>query len=416
MKKNVIKQSVIAATVTLGLSAISVSTVYAEKVVSLIDLNTATVNTTTNRTTTSLSVRRLKKTMSDGIEHEFWVFCKSCAIANLTLPGPTLTMKAGTSTDVLMNMMMAPQEGTATTFTTGADIGRADRSEPSTFDNPYIGHTIHLHGLDMESEFDGVPETYQEDFGGPTKSSVKLRNGFTYQINSDPANLRVDPRFVGSHMYHCHVHTVKHLEMGMYGAFVVKSKINANRISNTLYPNNNNVLQEVLFDDEWIMMISTVDPEYHKPEAKDDLPVFAKYNPKYFLVNGEEGDVGTTIKPELTKNITLQPGETRNLVIRLMGIHSSNATFSILSANNTKVPFTVYNKDGFALITPKTVTSVELSPGQTKDVMISLSAAGTYFPQVMFGDLRNNVAYNETFLNSTVLKSIVKTQLVVTAN
>jgi FtsP/CotA-like multicopper oxidase with cupredoxin domain len=267
----------------------------------------------------------------------------------------------------------------------------------------------------MESEFDGVPETYQEDFGG---SSVDLRNGFDYKINSDPNNMRVDNRFVGSHMYHCHVHTIKHLEMGMYGAFVVKSKINPRRISNTLYPNSNNDLQEVLFDDEWIMMISTVDPEYHKPEAKDDEPVFADYNPKYFLINGEEGDTGTIVKPELSKSITVAAGTSKNVVIRLMGIHSTNATFSILSGiNNQPVSFTVYNKDGFALKTPKVVTSVELSPGQTKDIMLTVSGAATYNPQVMFTGLRDSTKpYNETYPNSTVLKSIVKTKLTVVQN
>ncbi len=395
MKNNLIKktiiQTAIAATITLS------SNSYAEKVVPAITLPEAP------SAALDMAVTKLNKTMSDGNIVEFWVFCEgganggggrggnACSSTTQTLPSPTLTMTASTQTSVNLNMMMAPQEdGTLSN-------GRTD------YTRPYIGHTIHLHGLDMESEFDGVPETYQEDFGGPEKSSIPLRDGFNYKINSDPGNLRVDTRFVGSHMYHCHVHTVKHLEMGMYGAFVVRSEIDPQFINNK---------SKVSFTDEWIMMLSTVDPAYHLVSASFDSDVFADYNPKYFLINGEEGN-DTAINPALSKTISLN-GQTKNLVIRLMGMHSTNATFKIMSGTNL-VPFTVYNLDGFALNSPRFVESVELSPGQTKDVMISLDKAAVYNPQIEFGDLRFNATYDIVDVNNNEIKtSIVKTELIVT--
>ncbi|MFV1984462.1 MAG: multicopper oxidase domain-containing protein [Thiohalomonadales bacterium] len=387
MNSHLIKNTILASAITL--TAINGSNAYAEKTIPLIALPSA-ANTTQN-----LSVTTLTKTMSDNKAIEFWVFCPSgsgtgmgsmCPGSQLkTLPGPTLTMKAGTTANVTLNMHMAPQE----------------KSGPITDANPYIGHTIHLHGLDMETQFDGVPETFQAEAIN-NGSSVDLRNGFDYPINSDPNNIRVDDRFVGSHMYHCHVHTVKHLEMGMYGAFVVTSKSNSKLINNS---------GTTTFDDEWIMMISTVDPAYHTTAAKDDSTIFADYNPRYFLINGEEGN-GALINPLLSKTITLTSGQSRNLVIRLMGIHSTNATFSIMSGAN-KIPFTLYNVDGFALKTPRTVTSVELSPGQTKDVIITLDKAGTYNPQVMFGDLRNNQPYTIIYPAAANRTSIVKTELIV---
>jgi FtsP/CotA-like multicopper oxidase with cupredoxin domain len=391
MNSKSIKNTIIASAVTL--SAFNLSVAYAEKIVQKIALPNITAPAL------NLSVTTITKTMSDNQAVDFWVFCAGgsgngmgsmCPASQpKTLPSPTLTMNAGATGNVTLNMHMAPQE----------DQSVGARNVAS---NAYIGHTIHLHGLDMETQYDGVPETYQEDFGGATKSSVDLRNGFNYPINSDPNNIRVDDRFVGSHMYHCHVHTVKHLEMGMYGAFIVKSATNPKWINNS---------KKIAFDDEWIMMISTVDPAYHTAAAKDDSTIFADYNPRYFLINGEEGN-GATINPLLSKTITLTPGQSKNLVIRLMGIHSTNATFSIMSGTK-KVPFTLYNVDGFALTTPRKVTSVELSPGQTKDVMITLDKPVTYNPQINFVDLRENKSFTVTYPGASVRTSVVKTQLIV---
>ncbi len=387
MNIKLIKNSIIATAITL--TTVNGSVAYAEKIVqeiALPDIVAPALN---------LSVTKITKTMSDNQAVDFWVFCAGTSGAGMagmcpasqakTLPSPTLTMDARATANVTLNMHMAPQEKTG----------------PITDANPYIGHTIHLHGLDMETNFDGVPETFQAEASN-NGSSVDLRNGFNYQINSDPNNIRVDDRFVGSHMYHCHVHTIKHLEMGMYGAFVVKSATNPKWI---------NDLKKITFDDEWIMMISTVDPAYHTTAAKDDSTIFADYNPRYFLINGEEGN-STKINPLLSKTITLTPGQNKNLVIRLMGIHSTNATFSIMSGTS-KVPFTLYNVDGFALTTPRTITSVELSPGQTKDVMITLDKAASYNPQFMFGDLRDNKAFNIIYSGAANRTSIVKTELIV---
>jgi len=392
MNYGIVKSTIIT-TVTLISIVVTQSPSYAEKVVPIVDLTTGAL---------SMSVTSITKNMSDNNEAlEFWVFCPGGSGGGMggggmcnspTLPSPTLTLTPNTAADVTLNMMMAPQEDGSIT------MGN------SSFSNPYIGHTIHLHGLDMETQYDGVPETFQAEPVN-NESSVDLRNGFTYKINSDSNNIRVDERYIGSHMYHCHVHTVKHLEMGMYGGFVVKGSGNkANWINNS----------GGSFDEEWIMMLSTVDPTYHSTAAQGDSDIFADYNPKYFLVNGEEGN-GITINPLLSKTIILAQGQTKNVVIRLMGMHSTNAIFSIMSGSN-KIPFTLYNIDGFALKTPSTETSVELSPGQTKDVMITLDKAITYNPQIAFTDLRNNKEFNVKYSDSKVVSSIVKTELIVTQN
>ncbi len=390
MKNMIINNSLLPSLIlTVLVMTLNVSISYAEKIVPEIDLTAGAI---------TLSVTSITKNMSDNGEAlEFWVFCASGTgggrmCNSTTLPSPTLTLTPNSASDITLNMMMAPQED-----------GRMMMGG-STYSNPYIGHTIHLHGLDMETQYDGVPETFQAE---PINngSSVDLRNGFTYRINSDPDNIRVDDRYIGSHMYHCHVHTVKHLEMGMYGGFVVKGEGDkANWINNS----------GTRFDEEWIMMLSTVDPAYHTSAAQGDSDIFADYNPKYFLINGEEGNT-ETINPQLSKIVTLTQGQTKNLVIRLMGIHSTNAIFSITSGAD-RIPFTLYNIDGFALSTPRTETSVELSPGQTKDIMVTLDRSITYNPQIAFTDLRNNEPMSVQYSDGTVVSSIVKTELIVLQN
>lgn len=291
-------------------------------------------------TNVTLVVRRINRTMSDGNNVTFWVFCEGGMggsttdgmAGGCTLPSPVLELGVGQQANINLNMMMAPQEQA-----------------------PYNGHTIHPHGVDVPTSEDGVPET------GAT-------------VNGDTYNFSVDSRYVGSHMYHCHVHTVKHLEMGMYGALIVKD---GNRI-NSGGPT---------YDFEWNMVMSTVDPAYHT--AVQDSPVFADYNPRYFLINGEEG-LSTNSPADV---LSAAPGA--RVAIRLMGIHSTNATFEVRDSNGSRRNFTLHNIDGFALPQPRSVSSIEISPGSTKDVMITLpSGSGSWYPEVRYRDLRNNNTYN----------------------
>jgi len=285
-------------------------------------------------TNAQLGVQSISRTMSDGRNVTFWVFCPmggGGGMSGCVLPGPTLELGVGQTANInLGGAMMWPQE------------------QP-----PYHGHTIHPHGVDVPQSEDGVPETGAAVLG-------------------DTYNFSVDSRYVGSHMYHCHVHTVKHLEMGMYGALIVKS---GNRISNN----------GPTYDYEWNMVLSAVDPAYHT--AVQDSPVFADYNPRYFLVNGQEGRSSSTP----AETFTAAPGA--KVAIRLIGIHSVNSTFSIRNASGSSQSFTIYNVDGFALPSPKSATSVEVSPGQTKDIMVTLpSGSSSWYPQVSYRNLRNNSA------------------------
>lgn len=290
----------------------------------------------------SLQVQSLNKTMSDGKSVLFWIFCPGGGGGmggGCNISGPTLELGAGQQLNVTLNMMMAPQENP-----------------------PYHGHTIHWHGLDVLQSEDGVPETGASVLG-------------------DNYSFSIDSRYVGSHMYHCHVHTVKHLEMGMYAPLVVKAVDNAGNFLDVI--NNGGPA----YDYEWNLMYSSVDPAYHT--AVGDSTVFADYNPKYFLINGNEGR-SKTVPAE---TVTAAPG--KKVAIRLFGIQSVNTRFEIKDAAGASKSFVVHNKDGYKLPSTQTLTQLDLSPGQTADVMVTLpSTAGSWYPQVTFKNLRNGGAYS----------------------
>lgn len=279
----------------------------------------------------------------------FWVYCEMGPGA---MPGtcmdsstwsPVLEIGAGQQANVtlMVPMMMA--------------------NEPA----PYNGHTIHFHGLDLPQGEDGVPETGAA-------------------INGDTYTFTMDTRYIGSHKYHCHVHTVKHLEMGMYGAFIVRAVDEAGNFVNQINDGGPS------YDFEWNWVLSTVDPRYHT--AIGDDPVFASYEPQYFLVNGKEGLSRTTPAETLVASVG------SSVVIRLIGLQSVNATFRILDMSDNPQTFQLHNMDGFKLNTPRNETEIEISPGQTRDIMITLPpSGGVFYPEVTYRHLRDDSVYSTVY-------------------
>lgn len=304
---------------------------------------TAASAATINQT---LCVRSVNKTLS-GQSVTFWGFTTNCGgMSSGLVPGPVVEVgvyPAGSglsdTLNLTLNMMMAPQEQA-----------------------PYDGHTIHLHGADVATAEDGVPET-----GAAT-------NGDTYTWIPTT-------NMAGSYLYHCHVHTVKHLEMGMYGALIVRPKNTSGAWLNQLTHNT-----ATAWDYVQNYVLSTVDPAYHT--ATGDSTVFADYNPAYFLIDGKEGK--TTSAPA----ITLAAARSKKVALRLMGLHSANSTFAVKDGSGNAKPFTVHTQDGRELSTPQTVTSLDISPGQRFDIIFTTpSTAGTWYPQITYKKLRDGAAY-----------------------
>jgi FtsP/CotA-like multicopper oxidase with cupredoxin domain len=191
-----------------------------------------------------------KVTMHDSVELDAWSFTDSFFDSG-TLPAPTLHVYEGDTVQLnVYNASMDP-------------------------------HTLHLHGLDVDQQNDGVPGTSFE---------IEHQEEESYTFVAHHA---------GNYFYHCHVNTVVHLQMGMYGMIIVHSNE-----EQTVWNGGPS------FDYEYIWQLSEIDSQWHinTPENGE----ITAYNPDYFLVNGksehqlEESDV--SIVSGLESDILLRLG------------------------------------------------------------------------------------------------------------
>jgi len=307
-------------------------------------------------------VGSITRTMSDLKQVTFWGYgvntspqCGTTLPTVATLPAATISVGVGDTLNLTLH----------------AHGGMPHEN------SPYQGHTIHMHGADVDTQNDGVPDTTT---GGALTMGTK-----TYIFT--PSN-----KMFGSYAYHCHVHTVKHLEMGMYGAMIVRPKAALGYL-NSIVPGFKNQLNDSLdtaYDYEQIYLFSTVDPTYHDVAAVGDVGVFADYNPTYFLINGGES---TALK---TPAITLAAGVNKKVALRLIGMHSVNGTFEIRNTSDTSgalQEFTVYAQDGRSYAIPEKINSLNIAPGQRFDIIFTTpTTPGTLYPQITYKTLREDSA------------------------
>ncbi len=159
----------------------------------------------------------------------FWGFrdLNDTTTTEAILPGPTIYCDLGDS--VIINM-----------------------TNPS-----FEAHTIHLHGLDVDQANDGVPST--SFFIQPNQTG-------SYSFKATQA---------GNYLYHCHVGTVLHLQLGMYGAVIVRLANNVKEV----YPGG------PAYDRDFEWLTIEVDKSWH--DDYTSIGAFTNYNPDYFHVNGK---------------------------------------------------------------------------------------------------------------------------------
>jgi FtsP/CotA-like multicopper oxidase with cupredoxin domain len=173
------------------------------------------------------------KTLVDGSVINTFGFAKRLS-ENPNVPGPTLEFYEGDS--VVIDMWNVSQAST---------------------------HTIHLHGLDVNQQNDGVPH-------------------LSFEVDHMEHGLyRFKAPHPGTYLYHCHVVSVLHVQAGMYGLLIIKPKGKENKTWENGYE----------FRRAYNFLTSEIDTAWHSLEVLEhshDHSAIAvpDYEPTYFLCNG----------------------------------------------------------------------------------------------------------------------------------
>ncbi|MFD1600042.1 multicopper oxidase domain-containing protein [Halobellus rarus] len=168
-------------------------------------------------------------------------------------------------------------------------------------------HTLHFHGVRKAWKDDGVPTT--------TGIRVDPGETHTYTI---PANVP------GTHLYHCHYQTHRHIEMGMYGIF---------RVDPEGYEPA---------DREYFMTLKDWDSRLPRQMAGEDVRYDPRNrNPDVFTINGKSAP--RTLHPEDGSPIIVSEGERVRLHLANNGymshpIHIHNHRFERVEKDGGRIP------------------------------------------------------------------------------
>jgi FtsP/CotA-like multicopper oxidase with cupredoxin domain len=205
--------------------------------------------------------------MPDGTEVEFWAF--EDETSGRRLPSPQIRV-------------------------TERNIAQV-RLEPSK-----KVHTIHHHGIEPDPFNDGVGHT-----------SFEVSGHYTYQWRAVEA---------GSYWYHCHVNTILHVQMGMFGTLVVDPHPETN--PKQVFRDG----PEYVHERYWVPY--AVDPVWHELShaaglCGDDVGL-NNFRPRYFAISGvfqEDGHnrAGVSQAPPITdRNVAVTAPSGEPILLRIL--------------------------------------------------------------------------------------------------
>jgi FtsP/CotA-like multicopper oxidase with cupredoxin domain len=230
-----------------------------------------------------------------------------------------------------------------------------------------MSHSIHFHGLDVDQANDGVPSTsgYVAQMPGPrgfgrVEGYTNLGSPFTYTFTAPHA---------GTYTYHCHVDTVIHFEMGMYGTVIVR-------------PPNGSLTQAwtggPTFDKEYIWHLHTYDSTWHGMGPRISGSGTVRHRPDYFMINGRDG--GNTLTDPATA-ITAPAGE--KVLIR-----TTNVGYQPALVQLGGLEFEVIASDGRPLRSTVLSSQQLVAPGERYDILFTMPAETNGVATVDYLDIR----------------------------
>ncbi len=223
-------------------------------------------------------------------------------------------------------------------------------------------HTIHLHGLDVNQQNDGVPAT---------SMAVAQNDSVIYTFVA---------KNTGVFLYHCHVLTMLHLNMGMYGMITIKNA-----------PNEN-----LLFDGgpsyqtEYQFLASDMDRSVNDNPLSP--PLFHLFYQDYFMINGLAGNL---LYNDNEHHVWAHQGD--SVSIRLANVGYTKTTFIFPEELNA----IAYMSDGRVLPQDFECDTLHIYPGERYSILLVPDAYTDNPIQVEYIEMRtgeylstNNIQVN----------------------
>ena len=282
--------------------------------------------------TASLSVRMDgRQNMADGTTLRTWSFGRGFN-GDRSVPGPVIEGIEGDTARVTLNSEMP--------------------------------HSVHLHGLDVDQANDGVPSTsgYVAGMRGGGMRNFGRVNGYT-NLGS-PFTYTFTAPHAGTYMYHCHVDTVLHIEMGMYGTVIIRPPGGSTNAAWEGGPS---------FDKEYIWHLHTFDSSWHSGGGGGRRggggmggmvsgPATVRHRPDYFMINGRDGAIALSDPATAIKAVSGQ-----RILVRM-----NNVGYQLAQVSLGGLEFEVIASDGRPL--PKSIfTNYQMiAPGERYDILFHM--------------------------------------------
>lgn len=177
-------------------------------------------------------------------------------------------------------------------------------------------HTIHHHGIEPTTMNDGVGHV-----------SFETEGSYIYQFR---------PAHAGTWFYHCHVNTVLHFEMGLYGLLIVDPPQGWGLpfVGGEAYG----------YDVEAMWVADDIDPRWrglnHAAGLCGEDVGLNIFKPRYFLVSGVDKS-----QTETDARVAITAAKGKRILIRLL-----NASYSVLGVKFNNISTKCISIDGHALV------------------------------------------------------------------
>lgn len=226
-------------------------------------------------------------------------------------------------------------------------------------------HSIHLHGLDVDTRNDGDPATS------------------FYLVHLQDTTYTFVARHAGTYIYHCHVDDVVDVQMGMYGLIVVEPKTGGNQAW-TDGPHYSKSY-------EWLM--SEIDPKWHDSIPRYDIHAdtvnIPSYRPSYFLVNGKSEQL---LDRAGHTRISGRIGDVAYIRAANIGFFSNRLIFpSWLTAQ-------VIDSDGRPFAEAIRADSLLITPGERYGILLTLSKDLDDSIHIQYADLNTDSVWSTQFI------------------